>query len=225
MSHRAPFIVLEGPEGAGKSLQARHLGAWLESLGWKVKQVREPGGSAAGDAIRGLLLQADHLGLEPQTEALLLAAARAQLVREMIMPALEQNIAVVCDRYIDSTYAYQGGGRGLPMDDLESIQQFATDGLLPDIRLLLDLPVETGLVRRHGDAEQVNRIDRAPVEFHQRVRDTYLQLAANDPASWDIIDASVSIEDVAAAIQSAVARRLSDWPTSAGSDREGANAS
>lgn len=225
MSHRAPFIVLEGPEGAGKSLQAIHLGEWLELQGWDVLQVREPGGSAAGDAIRGLLLQSDHLHLMSHTEALLLAAARTQLVHEMIIPALERNTAVVCDRYIYSTYAYQGGGRGLPMDELESLQQFATGGLLPDIRLLLDLPVEIGLGRRYADAEQLNRLDRAPLDFHQRVRATYLELAANDPASWDIIDASIAIEDVAAAIQTAVARRLADWPMSVSSECESTNAS
>lgn len=225
MSQRAPFIVLEGPEGAGKTLQAERLTAWLESKNWDVMRVREPGGTAAGDAIRRLLLQSDHLRLAAQSEALLLAAARAQLVREMIIPALESNTAVVCDRYVDSTYAYQGGGRGLPMNELESLQQFATGGLLPDVRLLLDLPVEVGLRRRYADAEQMNRMDRAPLDFHHRVRDTYLQLAASEPGSWDIIDASASVEDVAAAVQAAVAHRLSDWPTAVDPNREGANAS
>ncbi len=224
MSQRAPFIVLEGPEGAGKTLQAERLTAWLESKNWDVMRVREPGGTAAGDAIRRLLLQSDHLRLAAESEALLLAAARAQLVREMIIPALESNTAVVCDRYVDSTYAYQGGGRGLPMNELESLQQFATGGLLPDVRLLLDLPVEVGLRRRYADAEQMNRMDRAPLEFHHRVRDTYLQLAASEPGSWDIIDASASVEDVAAAVQVAVAHRLSDWPTAVDPNREGANA-
>lgn len=225
MSHRAPFIVLEGPEGAGKSIQTGLLAEWLRQQGWRVRTTREPGGTPAGDAIRGILLQSDDLHLAPQTEALLMSAARAQHVHELIIPALNNGEIVISDRYVDSTYAYQGGGRELLIDELRSIQQFATEGVLPDVRLLLDLPVEAGLARRHSDAEQVNRIDRAPLEFHQRVRDTYLQLATKDPASWDIIDASVAIEDVAAAIQMAVAHRLTDWPTSVGSDREGANAS
>ena len=225
MSHRAPFIVLEGPEGAGKSIQTGLLAEWLRQQGWRVRTTREPGGTPAGDAIRDILLQSDDLHLAPQTEALLMSAARAQHVQELIIPALNNGEIVISDRYVDSTYAYQGGGRELPIDDLKAIQRFATDGVLPDIRLLLDLSVETGLARRHGDVEQVNRIDRAPLEFHQRVRDAFLQLAANDPASWDIIDASVAIEDVASSIQKAVAHRLTDWPTSVGSDREGANAS
>ena len=224
MSHRAPFIVLEGPEGAGKSIQTGLLADWLRQRGWRVRTTREPGGTTAGDAIRDILLQSDDLHLAPRTEALLMSASRAQHVEELIVPALENGEVVISDRYVDSTYAYQGGGLGLPLTDLESIQHFATDGLQPDVRLLLDLPVEVGLTRRHGDVEQVNRIDRAPLDFHQRVRDAFLGLAASDPSSWDIIDASVAIEDVATAIQVAVAHRLTNWPTPVGSDREGANA-
>lgn len=224
MSHRAPFIVLEGPEGAGKSIQTRLLAEHLRHQGWQVHTTREPGGTPAGDAIREILLQSDDLHLAPQTEALLMSASRAQHVHEVIRPYCEQGILVVSDRYLDSTYAYQGGGRGLPFEALEPIQAFATDGLEPDIRLLLDLPVEIGLARRHDDADQVNRIDRAPLEFHQRVRRAFLDLAALNPQSWDIIDASAAIDDVAVAIQRAVTRRLSDWPTPADSDREGANA-
>lgn len=225
MSHRAPFIVLEGPEGAGKSIQTRFLAEWLRQQGWRVNTSREPGGTPSGDAVREILLQADDLHLTAHTEALLMSASRAQHVREFILPALERGEIVISDRYVDSTYAYQGGGRELSLDDLRVIQQFATGGLEPDIRLLLDVPVEIGLARRHDDVDQVNRIDRAPLDFHQRVRETYLALVANDPTSWDIIDASASIEDVAVAIQSAVARRLANWPVSAESEHEGANAS
>ena len=224
MSHRAPFIVLEGPEGAGKSIQTRLLAEHLRQQGWQVHTTREPGGTPAGDAIREILLQSDDLHLAPQTEALLMSASRAQHVHEVVRPLLEQGVMVISDRYVDSTYAYQGGGRELSVSALEPIQAFATDGIVPDMRLLLDLPVEIGLNRRHGDAEQVNRIDRAPVTFHQRVRDTYLHLAAANPSSWDIIDASAAIDEVAAAIQRAVARRLANWPTPADSDREGASA-
>lgn len=223
MSYRAPFIVLEGPEGAGKSIQSGYLAEYLRQLGWKVRTTREPGGTKTGDAIRQILLQSDDLHLAPQTEALLMSAARAQHVHELIRPTLEQGVAVISDRYLDSTYAYQGGGLQLPMSALEAIQDFATDGMLPDIRLLLDLPVEAGLQRRHGDADQVNRIDRAPLEFHRRVREMFLHLASTAPDSWDIIDASLSIEDVAAAIRAAVDRRLVNWPMAADSDREGAS--
>jgi dTMP kinase len=200
----APFIVLEGPEGAGKSHQAGILSAWLREQGWKVVQTREPGGTAAGDAIRAILLQSSDLHLLPETEALLMSAARAQHVRETVIPALEQGKAVVCDRYVDSTYAYQGGGSEIPLDLLRPLQEFATDGLKPDIRLLLDVPVEIGLGRRHGDAAQVNRIDRAPVDFHQRVRAAFLHLAAADPDGWIVIDATATIDDVSKSIRAAV---------------------
>lgn len=212
MTNRAPFIVLEGPEGAGKSMQTTMLANWMRQHGWHVVQTREPGGTSAGDAIRNILLQSDHLHLHAHTEALLMAAARAQHVHEVIVPALDAGIVVISDRYVDSSYAYQGGGRRIPLDDLRPIQQFATAGVLPDIRLLLDLPVEEGLARRHEDAEQVNRIDRAPLEFHQRVQATFLDLARAEPDQWDIIDASRSVKEVAAAIQAAVVSRLQAFP-------------
>lgn len=213
MNQRAPFIVLEGPEGAGKSKQTQLLAEHLRQQGWRVRTTREPGGTAAGDRIREILLQSDDLHLAPKTEALLMSAARAQHVHEVIRPLVKQGVLVISDRYVDSTFAYQGGGLGLPMADLEQIQMFAIDSLLPDIRILLDLPVEVGLARRHGDVAQVNRIDRAPLEFHRRVRETFLQIASNEPGNWDIIDATVDIHDVASAIQEAVAHRLRDWPT------------
>lgn len=153
-----------------------------------------------------------------------MSASRAQHVQELIRPNLEAGTLVICDRYMDSTYAYQGGGHQLPLPVLEEIQQFAIDGLEPDIRLLLDLRVEAGLARRHSDASTVNRIDRAPLEFHQRVRATYLQIASADSSKWDIIDASRSINDVAAQIEKAVTRRLSGWPNSGNREVEGADA-
>lgn len=220
MTNRAPFIVLEGPEGAGKSIQTTMLADWLRQHGWRVVQTREPGGTPTGDAIRSILLQSDHLHLHAHTEALLMAAARAQHVHEVIVPALEAGVAVISDRYVDSSYAYQGGGRGISISDLRPIQQFATAGVLPDIRLLLDIPVEDGLARRHGDADQVNRIDLAPLEFHQRVRATFLELARAEPDQWDIIDASRSVEAVAAAIQAAVANRLQAFPGPVSQDPE-----
>ncbi|MCO5215554.1 MAG: dTMP kinase [Thermomicrobiales bacterium] len=207
MSADGCFIVLEGPEGAGKSVQATRLAEWLRTLGHNVIQTREPGGTPTGDAIRGILLQSDHLHLASETEALLMSAARAQHVRQVIAPAIEVGAIVVCDRYVDSTYAYQGGGLGLPMDRLREIQAFATGGVLPDLRILLDLPVEVGLARRHGDVDQINRIDRAPIEFHERVRTAFLGLAEADPASWIVIDTTVSIDEVTAAIRAAVSDR------------------
>lgn len=208
MTFTAPFIVLEGPEGAGKSHQARVLAAWLQDQGWPVVQTREPGGTPVGDAIRAILLQSDDLHVLPETEALLMTAARAQHVRETIVPALRAGKAVVCDRFVDSTYAYQGGGHQLALDSLVPLQAFAVGGLEPDVRLLLDIPVEDGLARRHGDADSVNRIDRAPLDFHERVRAMFLQLAADQSDSWDVIDATASMADVAMAIQTCVQRRI-----------------
>ncbi len=211
MVQRAPFIVLEGPEGAGKTVQSTRLADWLRRRGWQVIQTREPGGTPTGDAIRAILLQSEGLHLQSRTEALLMTAARAQHVAEVILPALAEGTAVVCDRFVDSTYAYQGGGSQLPMDELERLQEFATRGLVPDIRLLLDLPVEVGLTRRHGDSDQINRIDLAPLEFHMRVRQTFRNLASSEPDLWDIIDASKGIDEVTTAIIEAVARRLQGW--------------
>lgn len=203
-----PFIVFEGPEGAGKSHQAGVLSAWLRDHGWRVAQTREPGGTPTGDAIRAILLQSDDLHLLPETEALLMTASRAQHVRELIKPALAEGKAVVCDRFYDSTYAYQGGGSEIPLEKLAPLQEFAVDGLEPSIRLLLDLPVEIGLARRHGDAANVNRIDRAPVDYHERVRAMFLKLASQSPDEWVVIDASKSIDEVSEQVITAVRERL-----------------
>lgn len=208
MNFPAPFIVLEGPEGAGKSHQAGVLSAWLREQGWQVVETREPGGTPAGDAIRALLLQYDDLHLVPETEALLMTAARAQHVHELIVPSLRQGRAVVSDRFVDSTYAYQGGGSELAIERLEPLQEFAVGAVKPDIRLLLDVPVDVGLARRHGNAATVNRIDRAPLAFHQRVRTAFLDRVAADPDAWDVIDATASMDVVADSIRSAVAQRL-----------------
>lgn len=205
---RGLFIVLEGPDGAGKSIQAKLLCDWLRDRGLDVIQTREPGGTPAGDAIREILLQSDHLHLARETEALLMAASRAQHVRELIEPALAIGTTVVSDRYVDSSYAYQGGGRQISMDALRSIQAFATGGLVPDIRILLDLPVEVGLARRHGDADQVNRIDVEPVDFHQRVRDAFLALAAANSDGWVVIDGTQDVTTVAQRVQTVIEQRL-----------------
>ena len=202
------FIVLEGPEGAGKSVQSAQLADFLRGHGLRVVLTREPGGTAVGDAIRTILLQRDELPLASETEALLMTAARAQHVREVLQPALDRGDTIVCDRYVDSTYAYQGGGRQLDLDALRQLQQFATSGLVPDLRILLDLPVRVGLSRRYGGHEEINRIDRESIAFHERVREAFLALAHQDPESWQIIDATADEQQVAAKIQRVVAARL-----------------
>lgn len=204
----APFITLEGPEGAGKSIQARRLGAFLERQGWKVLLTREPGGTRLGDEIRRILLHAEDLDLLPETEVLLLAAGRAQHVREKIVPALESGIAVISDRYVDSTYAYQGGGHGLPLDELRPIQEYATGGLEPDLRVLIDIPIEIGLQRRHAEAGSVNRIDLAPDHFHERVREAFLQMAAADPGAWSVVDGRDDVATVARKVHTEVESRV-----------------
>lgn len=202
------FIVFEGPEGAGKSMQAARLAAWLRARGHTVLETREPGGTAIGDEIRTVLLSSRDCAMLPETEVLLLAASRAQLVRSTIQPALARGEVVICDRYVDSTLAYQGGGRQMPMAPLLSIQAYATGGLKPDIRLLLDLPVTIGLQRRFADPGTVNRIDNDGVAFHERVRAAYLDLVLKNPNDWIVIDASAPIEDVARDIAAAISDRI-----------------
>lgn len=204
----AQFIVFEGPEGGGKSIQVARLVERLRTEGRDVVSTREPGGTRVGNDIRSVLLGLKDYAILPETEVLLLAAARAQHVREVIRPALERGIWVVCDRYVDSTYAYQGGGSGLEAESLRSIQEFATNGLEPDTRILLDLPVEIGLRRRHADPETVNRIDMADRSYHERVRTRYLELAQANPGQWIVIDAQETPEQVEMAIWRQLQLRL-----------------
>lgn len=206
------FIALEGSEGAGKSTQARLLTEWLQAAGKPVLLTREPGGTALGEQIRDLLLAPGAYAILAEAETLLYAAARAQHVREVLLPALASGSVVICDRYVDSTLAYQGGGRGLLLASLLSVQEFATGGLLPDLRILLDLPVEVGLARRLSGSEAVNHLDRAGVAFHERVRSTYFDLIDADPACWAVVDADGPPEIVANRVMEAVAARLPLFP-------------
>lgn len=194
------FIVFEGPEGGGKSSQLERLAGTLRARNIPVVTTREPGGTKFGDRVRALLLGLNDYAILPETEVLLLAAARAQHVHDVIAPALGKGEVVLCDRYVDSTYAYQGAGRGLDLEPLESIQTYATGGIEPDLRLLLDIPVEVGLRRRHAEALSVNRIDLADHGFHQRVREAYLRAAIENPDGWAVIDAERTPEAVATAI-------------------------
>jgi len=190
------LIALEGIDGSGKSTVAERLVAALQQEGTKAILTREPGGTAIGEQIRMVLLGEESMSMLPVTEMLLFAAARAQLVGEVIKPALAQGLVVVTDRFSDSSLAYQWGARGLAKRDVSLIQELATGGLEPDLKILLDLPVDTALGRRMATAHDVNRLDREQVQFRTRVRDAYHSLVAEDPARWRVVNADRSEVDV-----------------------------
>lgn len=204
------FITFEGPEGAGKSEQIARLAARLGALGTPVVATREPGGTRLGESVRDLLLAVDPDGVElrPESEALLFCAARAELVSRVIRPALASGHIVLCDRFSDSTLAYQGYGRGLDLDALGGLIAMAAGGLRPDVTVLFDVPVEIGLARRASSRAPLTRIDAAGVAFHERVRAGFLAMAAAEPERWHRVDAEESIEAVEAAVWQALSGRL-----------------
>jgi dTMP kinase len=197
------FITLEGPEGSGKSSQLPELADFLCEQGYPVLTTREPGGTEIGDQIRQVLVSLDNQALQPRTEILLFLASRAQLVEEVIKPALQDGKIVLCDRYGDSTLAYQGYGHGLDLTFLRFMLAFATDNLKPDLTLLLDLDVEVGLLRKKREDEW-NRLDAYEVSFHKRVQRGYYELAAQEPERWRVIDAAQSKESVQLSLRQVV---------------------
>jgi len=203
------FITFEGPEGSGKTTQIRLLAAWLSEAGNDVLMTREPGGTRIGDAVRRLLLDPVHTEMKPETEILLFSAARAQIVGEIIRPHLDKGGVVVCDRFADSTLAYQGYGRQLNLDTLRMITAFATGDLKPDLTICLDLPVDEGLRRKQGgDAGEWNRMEQEQLAFHRRVRAGFLALAAAEPARWLVLDATQPILKIQSEIRERVATYL-----------------
>lgn len=208
-ARRGWFVTVEGPDGAGKTLVTERLRSALEARGIEVLATREPGGTAVGERVRRILL--DHLPddprLDPRTDALLFSAARAQLVAEVIRPALARGLLVLDARHADSTLAYQGYGGGLPLATLRELQAFATAGLRPDLTLLLDVPVEVGLARKQAD-EQTRFEAAFDVAFHRRVRDGYRELAAAEPDRFVVIDATGSVDDVVARGLAAILARI-----------------
>ncbi len=201
------FLALEGGEGAGKSTQARLLAIWLRDQGYDVVTTHEPGATKVGMRLRALLLDTSHTGLSPRAETLMYAADRAEHVQSVIIPALERGAIVVTDRYVDSTLAYQGAGRQLPMAEIAELNKWATSGLMPDLTILLDLPPLTGLGRRLSSAD---RLESEPVDFHQRVRNGFLSLAAADPGRYLVLDAARPEGDVSRGIQQRVRELLPD---------------
>ena len=196
------FITFEGPEGSGKTTQIRLLADWLGDQGREVLTTREPGGTRIGEAIRSILLSPVHTEMCAEAEILLFSAARAQIVRETLQPHLARGGVVLCDRFADSTLAYQGYGRLLDLDTLRQITAFATGGLVPALTICLDLSVVEGLRRKQGgDQAEWNRMERERLDFQERVRSGYLALAASEPTRWLVLDAMREVEVIQAEIR------------------------
>jgi dTMP kinase len=208
LTARGYFITLEGGEGAGKSTQAKMLVAALERAGIPARFTREPGGSPGAEAIRQLLIEGDTERWDAASEALLLYAARREHVTRLIQPALAAGTWVICDRFNDSTIAYQGYGRGVPLDELAMLQRFALGDFVPDMTLILDLAVDNGFARaalRPRRADRFERLDRA---FHERLRQGFHAIATAEPGRCVTIDASGNVSHVQSAIAAIIAERF-----------------
>jgi len=189
------FITLEGGEGAGKSTNAAYFAEQLEAAGIRLRVTREPGGTRLGERIRELLLDPESDGMHADTELLLMFAARAQHLNEVILPALQAGEWVLCDRFTDATYAYQGGGRGIDMQRIAELETWVQQGFQPDMTILFDLPVETGLARA-GERGALDRFEQEQKSFFTAVREAYLQRAKQYPGRFRIIDAAKQLDDV-----------------------------
>ena len=210
MSAGAPgrFITLEGGEGAGKSTQITRLADWLKSRGRDVVTTREPGGAPGAEMIRKLLVEGPAERWDGTTEALLHFAARRDHLRATVWPALKRGAWVLSDRFADSTRAYQGYGHGLDLEALDRLYEVAVDGFHPDLTVILDLPVDTGLARAAARRGTETRYESLPRDFHERVRNGFLEIAKAEPRRCAIVDASKDIDTIAQAIARAVAERL-----------------
>ncbi len=207
------FITLEGPEGSGKTSQIVPLSAFLNEQGFHTITTREPGGTEIGDQVRAVLTSMKNTSMHPRTEILLFLAARAQLVEQCIRPALAQGSIVLCDRYADSTLAYQGYGHGTDLDLLRQMLNFATGGLWPDLTILLNIDPEKGLQRKRGGREW-NRLDAYELSFHQRVWRGYQALAQSEPQRWVIIDADQPKAQIQDQVRQVILDRLAHRPNS-----------
>jgi len=201
---RGRLITLEGIDGTGKSTQIASLAAALRDAGFKVLELREPGGTSIGEAIRKILLDSRNTGMFQESELLLFTAARAQLVREIILPALLAGTWVICDRFLDSSLAYQGYGRGLDLAMIDTINSFAVDGCRPDLTILLDMPVTSAATRLSNRQGKADRLDVESMAFMQRVREGYLAAAAREPGRFIIVDAEKPEEHLAQEIISKI---------------------
>lgn len=203
------FITLEGPEGSGKTTAVKSAVIELQKMGYEVVQTREPGGTPISEQIRNVILDKANTTMDSRTEALLYAASRRQHLVEKIWPAIKEGKIVICDRYLDSSLAYQGGARALGVDEVLAVNTFATEGTWPDLTLLFDLDPKIGLARINANSNrEVNRLDLEKLEFHNKVRDTFLQLAKRYPERYVVIDASKSPEEVKEATLQAILARI-----------------
>ena len=205
------LIAFEGGEGAGKSTQVRRLQEWLVNEGLIARATFEPGATPSGAGIRSIVLDRAHTGISSRSEALLYAADRAQHVHDVLRPALDAGEVVITDRFVDSSLAYQGAGRTIPMDDVRMLSRWATEGLQPDLTVLLDLPPEEGLARARGRAV-ADRLESESIDFHHRVRQTFRALAEADPDRYLVVDARLAPDEIAVAIRVRVAELLSGLP-------------
>jgi len=201
------FFTLEGPDGSGKTSHVQPLVEFLQAQGYKAFATREPGGTSISEQIRMVIHDLKNTEMHPRTETLLYQAARAQIVEQLIRPKLAKGYIVLCDRYADSTLAYQGYGHQQDLDEIRRMIHFATGGLVPDLTLLLDVDVEVGLKRRSRGGEW-NRLDAYTLEFHQRVRNGYLEMARAEPKRWVIIDASQPWDAVQKELRGVVSKIL-----------------
>tara|TARA_R110002110_G_scaffold213154_2_gene426266 strand:+ start:12107 stop:12766 length:660 start_codon:yes stop_codon:yes gene_type:complete len=207
---RGLFITVEGGEGAGKSTNIACIAAYLESHGVELVVTREPGGTRLGEEIRGVLLRVREEPVAPMAELLLLFAARAQHLQQVIQPALAAGQWVICDRFTDASYAYQCGGRGMPASAVRTLETLVQGELRPDYTLLLDAPVETGLERVRGRGE-LDRFEQEQLAFFQRVRDTYLQLARESSGRYHLVDASLPLPEVQERLQEICEELYACW--------------
>lgn len=207
MAARGWFITLEGGEGAGKSTSLAFIKRYLESKGHAVLVTREPGGTALGEQIRELLLHKHDLHIHHDTELLLMFAARAQHLHEVILPAIEAGQIVLCDRFTDATYAYQGGGRGIARERIQYIEQWVQQGIKPDLTLLFDLPVQQGLTRA-GARSEPDRFESEQLAFFERVRQAYRDIARAEPERVKVIDSGQDLDEVEQQLQAVIDRHI-----------------
>ena len=212
MNKKGLFITFEGIEGCGKSTQARLLTESLRTRGHGVLLTREPGGPRISEEIRYLLLNKEFTEMNRLTEVFLYMASRAQHTLEWIIPALKEERIVICDRYYDSTYAYQGAAREIPQKEIETINSIATTGLKPDVTYIIDVPVEIGLDRLHNGtkAEDIDRLESEDIDFHKRVRTGYLELAEKEPERVVVIDGTKNVEKIHQDIMKDMKKRYND---------------